>query len=95
MCARMFGKPINTKTQYSTHLINTNLHLIDTGQALNFNCAFAMVLMLRSCITWLKQTRVALVLPLDYHVDFHKLCGVTIALFASIHTIMHLINFRE
>ena len=61
---------------------------------LNFNCAFVVVLMLRYCITWMRQTKLAIVFPLDQHVYIHKLCGSAIALFGGLHAIMHLINFR-
>lgn len=63
------------------------------GQVLNFNCAFVVVLMLNHCITWLRQTKVAIFLPLDQHVYLHKLCGFVIVLFSGLHTVMHLINF--
>lgn len=65
------------------------------GQALNFNCALVIALMLRSCITWLRQTRLAVTLPLDQHVYLHKLCGTVIALFASLHSLLHFLNFRK
>ncbi|XP_057371298.1 NADPH oxidase 5-like [Daphnia carinata] len=65
------------------------------GQVLNFNCAFVVVLMLHHCITWLRQSRMAIFLPLDQHVYLHKLCGFVIVLFSGLHTVMHLINFSS
>jgi hypothetical protein len=35
---------------------------------------------------------VAFLLPLDQHIEFHKLAGYTITFFALIHTAAHLIN---
>ncbi|XP_046642950.1 NADPH oxidase 5-like isoform X1 [Daphnia pulicaria] len=63
------------------------------GQVLNFNCAFVVVLMLHHCITWIRQTKLAVFLPLDQHVYLHKLCGFTIVFFGTLHTAMHMINF--
>ena len=65
-----------------------------SGQVLNFSCAFVVVLMLRRCITWLRMNGLVDILPLDSHVYLHKMCGAFIAFFATIHTVMHLINFR-
>ncbi len=64
-----------------------------TGQCLNFNCAFVLVLMLRQCITFLRTRGFGAFLPLDNHIYIHKLTGVTIATFSLVHTIMHLLNF--
>lgn len=65
------------------------------GQCLNFNCMFVLVLMLRQCITFLRNRGFTAVLPLDQHIYLHKLCGVTIAFFSIFHTIMHLCNFSK
>lgn len=78
-----------------TPLSNFISVLYETGQVLNFNCAFVVVLMLHHSITWIRQTRLAIFLPLDQHVYLHKLCGFTIVFFGSLHTAMHLINFCE
>lgn len=66
-----------------------------TGQTLNFNCAFILVLMLRQVITLLRQIGWASFLPLDQHVYLHKACGIVIVFFSVLHTVMHLINFRK
>ena len=33
-------------------------------------------------------------IPLDQHVTYHKACGLLLALFSSVHTIVHLINLE-
>jgi Ca2+-binding EF-hand superfamily protein len=62
------------------------------GQCLNFNPVLVIILMMRRGLTWLRSTRVAFLLPLDQHIEFHKLAGYTITFFALIHTAAHLIN---
>ncbi|KAM9224191.1 NADPH oxidase 5-like [Leptosomus discolor] len=63
------------------------------GQCLNFNCAFLAVLMLRRCLTWLRATPLAKVLPLDQHVVFHQLVGYVVLALAVVHTGAHVANF--
>ncbi|KAJ6651232.1 hypothetical protein lerEdw1_021170 [Lerista edwardsae] len=65
------------------------------GQCLNFNCTFVGVLMLRRCLTWLRATWVARVLPLDQNVVLHQLVGYMTAALAAIHTGAHLVNFMR
>ncbi|NXJ83045.1 NOX5 oxidase, partial [Trogon melanurus] len=65
------------------------------GQCLNFNCAFLAVLMLRRCLTWLRATPVAKVLPLDQHVVFHQLVGYVVLALAAVHTGAHVANFSR
>ncbi|NWX52081.1 NOX5 oxidase, partial [Steatornis caripensis] len=65
------------------------------GQCLNFNCAFLAVLMLRRCLTWLRATPVAKVLPLDQHVVFHQLVGYVVLVLAAVHTGAHVANFSR
>ncbi|KAM9374915.1 NADPH oxidase 5-like [Phaethornis superciliosus] len=62
------------------------------GQCLNFNCAFLAVLMLRRCLTWLRSTPLAQLLPLDQHVVLHQLVGYVVLVLAAIHTGAHLAN---
>jgi len=71
-----------------------NLIDLKSGQTLNFNCSFVVVLMLRNCITWLRRLGFASILPLDNHVYLHKVCGISIVFFSVLHTVMHLINIR-
>ncbi|KAM9311945.1 NADPH oxidase 5-like [Gastrophryne carolinensis] len=63
------------------------------GQCLNFNFMFIVVLMLRRCLTWLRATFVAHILPLDQNVFLHELVGYVIFGFTVVHTAAHVINF--
>ncbi|XP_005239483.2 NADPH oxidase 5 [Falco peregrinus] len=65
------------------------------GQCLNFNCTFLAVLMLRRCLTWLRATPIAKVLPLDQHVVFHQLVGYVVLALAAVHTGAHVANFSR
>ncbi|XP_054693277.1 NADPH oxidase 5 [Grus americana] len=66
------------------------------GQCLNFNCALlAAVLMLRRCLTWLRATPIAKVVPLDQHVVFHQLVGYVVLALAALHTGAHVANFSR
>ncbi|NXW37127.1 NOX5 oxidase, partial [Phaetusa simplex] len=65
------------------------------GQCLNFNCSFLAVLMLRRCLTWLRATPIAKVLPLDQHVVFHQLVGYVVLALAAVHTGAHVANFSR
>lgn len=65
------------------------------GQCLNFNPVLVMILMMRRGLTWLRSTRIAVLLPLDQHIELHKLTGYTITFFGLLHTLAHLVNFSE
>ncbi|CAM9411003.1 unnamed protein product [Bubo scandiacus] len=65
------------------------------GQCLNFNCALLAVLMLRRCLTWLRATPIAKVLPLDQHIVFHQLVGYVVLVLAAVHTGAHVANFSR
>ncbi|XP_036180906.1 NADPH oxidase 5 [Myotis myotis] len=63
------------------------------GQCLNFDCSFIAVLMLRRCLTWLRATWLAQVLPLDQNIQFHQLMGYVVAGLSLVHTVAHVVNF--
>ncbi|XP_023442506.2 NADPH oxidase 5 [Dasypus novemcinctus] len=63
------------------------------GQCLNFDCSFIAVLMLRRCLTWLRSTCVAQVLPLDQNIQFHQLMGYMVVGLSLVHTMAHVVNF--
>ena len=65
------------------------------GQCLNFNCMMVLVLMLRHCITFLRTRGFSQFLPLDQHIYFHKVTGVLIFIYSSVHTVAHLLNFSK
>lgn len=57
---------------------------------LNFNCALVLLLMLRKHITWLRTKGAGSMLPLDYHIDLHKIIGIIILIESLLHTLAHL-----
>nr|XP_014703681.2 NADPH oxidase 5 [Equus asinus] len=63
------------------------------GQCLNFDCSFIAVLMLRRCLTWLRATWLAQVLPLDQNIQFHQLMGYVVVGLSLVHTVAHVVNF--
>ena len=62
------------------------------GQGLNFTSMFILVLMLRHSITKLREMGLAVILPLDRHIYFHKVTGRLIVVYSLIHTVAHLGN---
>uniref|UniRef100_A0A8V5HEC0 Uncharacterized protein n=1 Tax=Melopsittacus undulatus TaxID=13146 RepID=A0A8V5HEC0_MELUD len=65
------------------------------GHCLNLNCALLAVLMLRRCLTWLRATPLAKVLPLDQHILFHQFVGYVVLVLAAAHTGAHIANFSR
>ena len=53
------------------------------------------VLMLRHCLTWLRATWLAQVLPLDHNIQFHQLMGYVVVGLSLVHTVAHVVNFGE
>nr|XP_011758699.1 NADPH oxidase 5 [Macaca nemestrina] len=51
------------------------------------------VLMLRRCLTWLRATWLAQVLPLDQNIQFHQLMGYVVVGLSLVHTVAHIVNF--
>ncbi|CAF1293744.1 unnamed protein product [Adineta ricciae] len=60
------------------------------GGLLNFNCALVLLLMLRKHITWLRTKGGGIILPLDHHIDIHKIIGIIILVESILHTAAHL-----
>ncbi|UJR36832.1 hypothetical protein I4U23_029545 [Adineta vaga] len=64
------------------------------GMLLNFNCAFIIVLMLKQTILLIRTIKLLRkLIPVDDHIDFHRVVGRVIAGLAIIHTIAHMANF--
>ena len=64
------------------------------GMLLNFNCALIIVLMLKQTILVIRTNTVLRKrLPVDDHIDFHKVVGRVIAGLAILHTVAHMANF--
>lgn len=51
--------------------------------------------MLRRCLTWLRATWLAQVLPLDQNIQFHQLMGYVVVGLSLVHTVAHVVNFGE
>lgn len=58
-------------------------------------CCSVQVLMLRRCLTWLRATWLAQVLPLDRNIQFHQLMGYVVVVLSLVHTVAHVVNFGE
>jgi predicted ferric reductase/Ca2+-binding EF-hand superfamily protein len=65
------------------------------GACLNFNGALILVPMLRHFLTWLRQSLVGGLLPIDDSIAFHRLVGHVMMGFALVHTAMHLVNYSS
>ena len=56
---------------------------------------FILVLMLRHCITKLREFGVIMILPLDEHIKFHKVTGRLMFIYSLVHSLAHLGNIGE
>ena len=66
------------------------------GMLLNFNCALVIVLMLKHTILIIRTIKfLRKLLPVDDHIDFHKMVGRIIAALSILHTIGHMANFAR
>ncbi|CAF1211376.1 unnamed protein product [Adineta ricciae] len=64
------------------------------GMLLNFNCALIIVLMLKQTILLIRSNKLLRkLIPVDDHIDFHKVVGRVITGLAILHTIAHMANF--
>ncbi|XP_078657799.1 NADPH oxidase 5-like isoform X1 [Branchiostoma floridae x Branchiostoma belcheri] len=63
------------------------------GQCLNLNSMFALLLMLRKMLSYVRSTTIGRYLPLDQNIAFHKVIGVMILIFSVVHTVAHVYNF--
>lgn len=46
-------------------------------------------------MTWIRSTRLGAYLPLDHHIELHKMTGYAILIFSYLHFLAHLSNFSE
>ena len=65
------------------------------GICIAFNSIAVIMLMLRKTMTWLRGTTVGPYLPLDHHIDLHKIIAWLIVLFSAGHATAHLVNFGK
>lgn len=63
------------------------------GLALNFSGALILIPIMRGLMTWLRKTKLNDYLPIDEHIEFHKIIGHTIFFLAVIHTVAHIGNY--
>ncbi|XP_038058574.1 NADPH oxidase 5-like isoform X3 [Patiria miniata] len=63
------------------------------GQALNFNCALIVLMMLRKTLSFLRSSSLLVqILPFDDNIVFHKFIGYLAAILALAHTLGHVGN---
>lgn len=66
------------------------------GMLLNFNCALVIVVMLKKSILIIRSISfLRNIIPVDDHIDFHKMIGRFIALLSILHTAGHFMNFAH
>ncbi|CAM4795418.1 unnamed protein product [Rotaria magnacalcarata] len=66
------------------------------GMLLNFNCSFIIALMLRQTIVFIRSHRLLRkLIPVDDHIDFHRVVGRFIGILSILHTIAHIANFAN
>jgi NADPH oxidase len=58
-----------------------------SASVLLFDVACILLPMCRNLVTWLRNTPLGIILPLDKNIAFHKLIGFSIVLFSWVHTI--------
>jgi len=49
--------------------------------------------MCRNLLTKLKEFSIQQYIPLDAHIQFHKIAAITAAFFSLLHTVGHIVNF--
>ena len=64
-----------------------------SAAALSFCYSILLLTMSRNMLTKLKETSIYQYLPIDSHVQFHKICACTALFFTLIHVAGHLVNF--
>ena len=62
------------------------------GYVLNVNSLLVLLLILRQTLTKLRSFGLSIILPLDHHVELHKLVGRFIFFHAWVHSIAHFVN---
>lgn len=80
----------STKTKSNVLVVFARLG----GMLLNFNCALVVTLMLKRTILLIRTSKVLRkMIPVDDHIDFHRVVGRVIAGLAIMHSIAHMANF--
>ena len=93
---------INKFVQYAFMSEHTDLrHIMGIGiavtrgsaAAISFCYPILLLTMSRNMLTKLKETSIYQYLPIDSHVQFHKICACTALFFTLVHVAGHLFNF--
>ncbi|CAF1628659.1 unnamed protein product, partial [Rotaria magnacalcarata] len=81
---------------YRTIKVKLNVPIVFAricGMLLNFNCTFIIVLMLKQTIRIIRSNKfLRKGIPVDDHIDFHKVVGRIIVVLSILHTIAHVVN---
>lgn len=64
-----------------------------SAASLSFCYCLLLVTMARNLLTKLKEFSIQQYIPLDSHVQFHKVVACTALFFSLVHTVGHLVNF--
>ena len=68
---------------------------ISRGSAAALSFCYCMLLLSvsKNLITKMKEISLHQYIPLDSHLQFHKICAITALFFSIVHTIAHMVNF--
>ena len=64
-----------------------------SANALAFCYCLLLLSVSKNLITKLKEMSLHQYIPLDSHLQFHKICAITALFFSIVHTISHMVNF--
>ena len=64
-----------------------------SAAALSFCYSLLLLTMSRNFLTKLKEFSIQQYIPLDAHIQFHKICALTALFFSLLHTVGHVVNF--
>ncbi|CAF1235032.1 unnamed protein product, partial [Didymodactylos carnosus] len=81
---------------YVVHQQNMNPSIVTakiSAILLSFNAILMIILMLKRTITLVRSSYLRYVLPVGYHIDFHRWIGRYILVLAFIHALSHMIDF--
>lgn len=66
-----------------------------SGVAINFLAAILILLMCRPVLTRIRMSKISIYVPVDHHVQYHKMAGIALFISSVIHTVAHLINVER
>lgn len=64
-----------------------------SAASLSFCYCLLLITMSRNLLTKLKEFTIQQYIPLDAHIQFHKIVACTACFFSLLHTVGHIINF--